>query len=241
MDYKVTIDNFDGPLDLLLHLIKSSDIDIYDISIEEISKQYLDYIQAMKELNLDVASEYLVMASELMVIKSMLLLPQTKLEDEDYEEDPREQLIQRLIEYKQYKELVDDFKTLEEERKKTFSKESSDLQQYKRDNDEIDLGDTTLNDLILAFQKFLERKQLDKPLNTTITKKEYSIQQRSREIKDFLKVKKNIEFSELFEEFNRGYIVVTFLSVLDLAKKHDLIIKQENNFQKIYLSTRESD
>ena len=103
MDYKVTIDNFDGPLDLLLHLIKSSDIDIYVISIEEISKQYLDYIQAMKELNLDVASEYLVMASELMVIKSMLLLPQTKLEDEDYEEDPREQLIQRLIEYKQYK------------------------------------------------------------------------------------------------------------------------------------------
>ena len=241
MDYKVTIDNFDGPLDLLLHLIKSSDIDIYDISIEEISKQYLDYIQAMKELNLDVASEYLVMASELMVIKSMLLLPQTKLEDEDYEEDPREQLIQRLIEYKQYKELVDDFKTLEEERKKTFSKESSDLQQYKRDNDEIDLGDTTLDDLILAFQKFLERKQLDKPLNTTITKKEYSIQQRSREIKDFLNVKKNIEFSELFEEFNRGYIVVTFLSVLDLAKKNDLIIKQENNFQKIYLSTRESD
>lgn len=241
MDYKVTIDNFDGPLDLLLHLIKSSDIDIYDISIEEISKQYLDYIQAMKELNLDVASEYLVMASELMVIKSMLLLPQTKLEDEDYEEDPREQLIQRLIEYKQYKELVDDFKTLEEERKKTFSKESSDLQQYKRDNDEIDLGDTTLDDLILAFQKFLERKQLDKPLNTTITKKEYSIQQRSREIKDVLKVKKNIEFSELFEEFNRGYIVVTFLSVLDLAKKNDLIIKQENNFQKIYLSTRESD
>lgn len=241
MDYKVTIDNFDGPLDLLLHLIKSSDIDIYDISIEEISKQYLDYIQAMKELNLDVASEYLVMASELMVIKSMLLLPQTKLEDEDYEEDPREQLIQRLIEYKQYKELVDDFKTLEEERKKTFSKESSDLQQYKHDDDEIDLGDTTLDDLILAFQKFLERKQLDKPLNTTITKKEYSIQQRSREIKDFLKVKKNIEFSELFEEFNRGYIVVTFLSVLDLAKKNDLIIKQENNFQKIYLSTRESD
>ncbi len=241
MDYKVTIDNFDGPLDLLLHLIKSSDIDIYDISIEEITKQYLDYIQAMKELNLDVASEYLVMASELMEIKSMLLLPQTKLEDEDYEEDPREQLIQRLIEYKQYKELVDDFKILEEERKKTFSKESSDLQQYKRDNDEIDLGDTTLDDLILAFQKFLERKQLDKPLNTTITKKEYSIQQRSREIKDFLKVKKNIEFSELFEEFNRGYIVVTFLSVLDLAKKNDLIINQENNFQKIYLSTRESD
>ena len=241
MDYKVTIDNFDGPLDLLLHLIKSSDIDIYDISIEEITKQYLDYIQAMKELNLDVASEYLVMASELMEIKSILLLPQTKLEDEDYEEDPREQLIQRLIEYKQYKELVDDFKTLEEERKKTFSKESSDLQQYKRDNDEIDLGDTTLDDLILAFQKFLERKQLDKPLNTTITKKEYSIQQRSKEIKDVLKIKKNIEFSELFEEFNRGYIVVTFLSILDLAKKNDLIIKQENNFQKIYLSTRESD
>ena len=107
MQYKVTIENFDGPLDLLLHLIKEQDIDIYDIKIEEITEQYLDYIRAMKELNLSVASEYLVMATELIEMKSKMLLPKKVIETEDdYEEDPREVLIERLLAYKKYKEVT---------------------------------------------------------------------------------------------------------------------------------------
>lgn len=241
MDYKVTIDNFDGPLDLLLHLIKKSDIDIYEISIEEITKQYLDYIQAMKEMSLDVASEYLVMASELMEIKSMMLLPKPEIQEDEFEEDPKEQLIKRLIEYKRYKEITSEFKILEEERKKEFTKPSSDLTPFKKEEAEFDMGDIGLDDLINAFNKFLERKELDKPLNTKITKKEYSVKQRSSEIRNILKTKKKVEFEELFEEMNRGYIVVTFLSILDLAKKQDLVITQEDNFNKIYLCAKGSD
>ena len=111
--YIVTIDNFDGPLDLLLHLIKEEDIDIYDIKIEDITKQYLNYIKRMKELNLEIASEYLVMASELIEMKSKMLLPKKKEQDEDnYEEDPREILIERLLAYKKYKEVTNNFKDL---------------------------------------------------------------------------------------------------------------------------------
>lgn len=240
MDYKVTIDNFDGPLDLLLHLIKKSDIDIYDISIEEITKQYLGYITKMQEMDLDIASEYLIMASELMEIKSSMLLPSTQVEEDTYEEDPREQLIKRLIEYKKYKEITSEFRTLEEERKKEYTKNSSDLSEFKVE-EEVDLGDINIDDLINAFNKLLERKELEKPLNTKITKREYSVKKRSQEIKSILKQKKNVDFEELFEEVNREYIVVTFLSILDLAKKQDLLIKQDDNFSKIYLSLKEGD
>lgn len=241
MDYIVTIDNFDGPLDLLLHLIKKMDIDIYDISIVDVTKQYLDYINNMKQMNLDVASEYLVMAAELMEIKSSSLLPKSNVEEDEYVEDPREQLIKRLIEYKRYKELVPSFKDLEEERQKEYSKDPSDLSEFKIEDEGIDIGDLKLEDLMNAFQEFLKRKQLEKPLNTKITKKEYSVKKRNVEIKEILKQKKKIEFEELFDVMSKDYIVVTFLSILDLARKQDLCIKQDDNFKKIYLSLKESD
>ena len=133
MQYKVTIDNFDGPLDLLLHLIKENNIDIYDIKIEEIAKQYLDYIESMKNLNLSIASEYLVMASELIEMKSRMLLPKKREEDSDeYEEDPREVLIERLLAYKKYKEVTKEFKDLELTRKLVISKEQDNLSKFKR-------------------------------------------------------------------------------------------------------------
>ena len=154
MDYKVTIDNFDGPLDLLLHLIKKSDIDISEIKIEDITKQYLDYIQTMKELNLDVASEYLIMASELMEMKSAMLLPKPEIEDDEYEDNPREQLIKKLIDYKRYKEITNDFKLLEEERKLFFTKPSSNLEIYKKEEQEFNIGNISLDDLVSAFNKF---------------------------------------------------------------------------------------
>ena len=239
MDYKVTIDNFDGPLDLLLHLIKKSDIDIYDIKIEEITKQYLDYISAMKKMDLDIASEYLVMASELMEIKSSMLLPNEKMDDDEYKEDPRENLINRLIEYKRYKEITTELEELEEERNKEYTRESSSLKEFKIETP-IDLGDISLNDLMNAFQKFLDRKNEERTLNTKVTKKGYSVSLRSKEIHNILKEKKKVEFEELFEEYNKEYLVVTFISILDLVKKHNITIKQENNFSKIFLSLKES-
>lgn len=240
MDYKIMINEFEGPMDLLLHLIKISDIDICDISIEEITKQYLDYITAMESLDLDIASEYLIMAAELLEIKSAMLLPRPTTPEDEYEEDPKEKLIQRLLEYKKYKEMTSEFKKLEEERKQIFTKELSDLNEYKQ-NDNIDLGDIDLDSLIFAFNKFLERKKMDEPLNTKITKKEYSISERSHEIRNVLKNKKNVHFEELFDVLTKDYIVVTFLSILTMAKKQEIEIKQNKNFDSIILSLKGSE
>lgn len=234
MEYTVTIDNFEGPLDLLLHLIKQSDIDICNISILDITKQYMDYINKMEELNLNIASEYLTMAAELLEMKSNMLLPKPKLEEDEYEDDPREKLIARLLEYQQYKEATDEFKDLELSRKELFTREPSNLSEFRSvDNNDCNCG--SVDDLLVAFQKFLERKNLEKPLNTKITTKEYSVSVRSNEIKKILNNKKKLYFDELFEEFNKNYVVVTFLSILDLARKQELTIQQENNFEKIYL------
>ena len=238
MDYKIMINEFEGPMDLLLHLVKISDIDICDISIEEITKQYLDYISAMEELNLDIASEYLIMAAELIEIKSAMLLPKPVIEEDEYEEDPKEKLIQRLLEYKKYKEITGEFKKLEDERKQIYTKEISDLSEF-RDNESINIGDVDLNSLMDAFNKFLQRKQLEEPLNTKVTKKEYSVHERSNEIRNILKEKKEMKFEDLFDKFTKDYIVVTFLSILALAKKQELVIKQDNNFDSILLSLKE--
>ena len=238
MDYKITIDAFEGPMDLLLHLIKTSDIDIYDIQLEEITKQYMDYIKAMEELNLNIASEYLTMAAELIEMKSAMLLPNRKTEEDTYEEDPREQLINRLIAYKQYKEITSEFKELELERKQYLTKLPNSLSEFKDEDIPLNFGDVGITDLLNAFQKFLERKQEEKPMHTTVTKKEYSVHVRSNEIRSLLKKKKKVEFEELFEVITKDYVVVTFLSILDLAKKQELEIKQENNFSKIFLSLK---
>lgn len=240
MDYKITINNFDGPLDLLLHLIKQSNIDIFDISIEEITKQYLGYIKAMEKLNLNIASEYLSMAAELIEIKSSILLPNNNVGNDEFEEDPREQLIQRLLEYKQYKEITSTFKNLEELRKEIYTKEPTNLSEYREDEEIKLVSDLTVDDLLNAFQKFLDRKDLEKPLSTKITRKEYSITERNHEIRSLLKLKGKITFDELFETFTKDYVVVTFLSILELAKKQELEITQENNFKKIFLVAKGS-
>lgn len=236
MDYKIMIDEFEGPMDLLLHLIKKENIDIIDISIEAITKQYLDYIEQMENLNLDIASEYLIMAAELLEIKSSKLLP--KKNDEEEEEDLEANFINRLIEYKQYKEVTEQFKELEETRKEIYTKIPDSLNQYKEDS-KIDLGDTTIDDLVNAFSKFLNRKEMEKPLNTKITAKEYNIDERSYEIKKILKKNKRMNFRELFDVYRRDYVVITFLSILSMAKKQEIDIKQDNNFKDIYISLKE--
>lgn len=235
--YQITINDFEGPLDLLLHLIKKQDMDIMDISIEEITKQYLEFIEKMEEMNLNIASEYLIMAAELIEIKSSILLPKKEVEDEE-EEDPRENLINRLIEYKKYKEITGEFEKLEQDRKKYFTKEMEDLSVYRDEGSEINLGDIDLNTLMDAFSKFLMRKEEEKPLNTKISKKEYSVKQRSTEIIGVLKKKKKMNFEELFEIRRKDYIIVTFLSILSLARNGQISIKQDDNFDNIYLSLR---
>ncbi len=232
MEYEVKIDIFEGPLDLLLHLIKESRVDIWDIKIVDITSQYLNYIQAMETLNLNVASEYLVMASELIEMKSKMLLPRYQDENETEEEDPREVLIQRLIEYQKYKDMTKDFKELESLRQEFYTKAPESLKEYVEPGAIIS-NDVSLDDLMKAFQKFLERKKASEPLSTTVTKKEITVEERRKSIRSILKQKGKVDFFELFEEVTNEYIVVTFLAILEMARKNELSICQERDFDKI--------
>ena len=228
--YDITLNDFTGPMDLLLSLIKQHKMDIMNIKLEIIIDEYLDYINKLQEKNLDIASSYLVMASELLEIKSRMLLP--KIEEEDEEEDPKERLLNRLIIYQEYKDQVEKFKELENERSNFYTKIPSNLDEYKDSNTKIDF-DITIDDLVHAFEKFLERVELEKPINTKVTKKELSVEDEIRSIKSKLIKNKKINFYELFEIKTKEYIVVTFLAILEMAKKHELRIIQEDNFDNI--------
>lgn len=231
MEYSVNLPEFEGPLDLLLHLIKKDDINIFDISIDNITKQYLEYINKMEELNLNIASEYLVMASDLLELKSRTLLP--KKEEETDDEDPRDILIKRLLNYQNYKESVEKLREYETIRKEVYTREPT-LEEYKNKVDNTNLN-ISLDDLISALSRFLENKEAAKPLTTKITNKEYSVGKRSIEIRDILRKKKKVNFFELFEEVSKEYIVVTFLAILNMSKRNELYIKQENNFENILI------
>ncbi len=233
MTYEVTLEQFSGPLDLLLHLVKESKVDIWDIQIEVIAQQYLDYIQKMEELNLNVASEYLVMASELVEMKSKMLLPREKDADEEEEDlDPREQLVKRLLEYEQYKRMTENFKELESIRQEIYTKTPENLKPYVEADTQI-VADVTLDDLMSAFEKFLERKKFSKPIETKVTKKELSIEERRVSIRNILKRKKRVDFVELFDSFTKEYIVVTFLAILEMARRQELMIRQDRTFDSI--------
>ena len=239
MDYSIKINEFEGPLDLLLHLIKQSNIDIYDIEICQITKQYLDYINKMEELNINVAASYIVMAAELMEIKSKSLLPKKEEETEDEEEEiiSKENLINKLIEYKKYKEMAPSFKELETNRQNIYIKSPEKLNNYL-DEIVVKNEDTSIDDLVDAFKKFLERKNLEKPISTKITNKEYSVKERKHNIKNILREKKKVLFTELFEDNNTGFIIVTFLSILEMTKEKEIIIKQDTNFSNITIELK---
>jgi segregation and condensation protein A len=247
MEYNVKVDVFEGPLDLLLHLINKLEIDIYDIPMTEITEQYMMYIHTMQELQLDVASEYLVMAATLLAIKSKMLLP--KHEDElldeelidEYEEDPREELVERLLEYRRYKEAANELKEKEQDRSLYFTKPPSDLSEYAEEikSERLDLN-VTIYDMLGAFHKLLRRKKLQKPLNTKIARQEISIETRMEEILNELKnTNGEINFYHLFPKPIRSHIVVTFLAILELMKRNDIFVKQEDNFGDIWISLKE--
>lgn len=235
-----TIEDFSGPLDLLLHLVKESKMDIYEVPIEHITSEYLEFIDKMEEMNIDVASEYLVLASELVHLKSKMLLNIKDSEDEneqlEFKIGTEEELRNRLIEYKRYKELSEDFRLLENKRSEVLTKLPESLKEYKED---VALNtDTTIDDLVKAMQEFLERRKYSKPLSTKITKKELSVEKRTYEIRNILAKHKKVDFFDLFTELTKDYIVVTFLSVLEMTKNKEINIKQEENFSNIIIEAK---
>ena len=232
MEIDFKINDFEGPLDLLLHLIKEAKMDIMNIEIEEITRQYMEFLDKQEKMNLEVSSEYLVLASELLEIKSRLLLPRNNTPDEEVEEDPREELINRLLEYQAYKDITKVLQEKELLRRDIYTKIPENIHNYVEENHEIH-ADVTLDDLVKALQNYYQRKNDNKPLNTKVTVNEISVSSRRHDIKKLLKSKKRVSFFELFPVMTKEYIVATFLAILEMAKNRELVIKQENNFEDI--------
>lgn len=237
MDYTFKIDEFEGPLDLLLHLIKESNINIQDIEINQITEQYLNYLNKMDELNINVASSYLVMAAELMEIKSKSLLPIEEEPVEDEEVVSKENLINKLLEYQKYKEMASKFQELESERNNIYVKPPEKISNYL-DTKIVNDNGTTVDDLVEAFKKFLDRLDKEKPITTKITSKEYSVKERKNGLRKILQNKHKVKFDELFTENNRPYIIVTFLSILEMTKDNEVILKQDDNFDDILIELK---
>lgn len=229
------IGDFEGPLDLLLHLVKQSKIEISELKLVDITKQYIDFLKKMEDMNLDIASEYLVVASELIEMKSRFLLPRQEKEESDEEEiNPEEELKRRLLEYKKYKESVSSFRELENNRSAYFTKVPEKREIYTSEKLE-NTENITPMDLLKALEKLLERKEYSKPLNTKITKKELSVTDRVVSIRKILKLNKRVDFLSLFEELTKEYVVVTFLGILEMAKNNEITLKQDKNFDTIIL------
>lgn len=235
----ISIDNFEGPLDLLLHLVKTSKMDIYEINITYIIEEYLKYISEMQELNIDVASEYLVMAAELIHLKSKMLInidDEETSDEDDFSITSEEDLKNKLIEYEKYKRSTDSLRELEENRKEYLTREPQNIMEYKADfeyNNEL-----SIDDLIKAFLEYRKRLDKEKPIETKITRKEVSVKDRINHIRTLLKQNKKIIFTDLFENFTKEYVVVTFLSILNMSKNNEINILQKDNFSPIYIEGR---
>lgn len=225
MAFTITIDQFEGPLDLMLHLIKDNKLDLFDLNMDVLTEQYLHYLNAMESMHLEIASEYLSELSGLIEYKSKKLLPREKVViEEEYEEDQRERLVKRLLEYQRFKEVSSTFEKKYEERQLLMSKPMSEETQ-KWLNTTIE-GEFKGNpyDLIKAMQKVLRRAALQHPYETKMTVKELSLDERVVQIKKRLRdwVGK-MSFEELCSDCtNLHMIIVTFLSVLDLIKHKEI-------------------
>jgi segregation and condensation protein A len=239
MEYNFTINDFEGPLDLLLHLVKSAKLDIYSINIKDLIDEYLDFINSMDKLNIDVTSEYLVMAAELIHLKSKMLINKTDEEEdtEDYSINTEEDLRNKLVEYEKIKNITSSFKDLALNRQQIYEKSPENYHEFV-DKPLYQETESDINTLYEAILEFQHRLKLQQPLKTKITKKEINIEDRKRDIRNILDKKGKVNFLDLFEEVSKEYIIVTFLSILDMSKSDEILIEQEANFKPIIIEKR---
>lgn len=237
MEYQVTVDQFTGPLDLLLHLIKEHDMDLLDLDVAAVCDQYLAYIQTMDPSLLEAVSEYLVMAAWLIEMKSKLLLPKPEIDEEDDYEAERKRMIERLIEKNRINGILEAFEASYDKRQTMHSKIPSALEEYLPSGEETIPEGMEVYDLIKAMQRVMQRRALLQPLESKIARVEISIDERTEQIRSyFLRHKdKTVDFEDLFDEGDRYFAIVTFLSILVLVKNSELLITQSGNFEKIYL------
>jgi segregation and condensation protein A len=232
--YQIRLPFFEGPLDLLLHLIRDNRVDIYDIPIAQVTDQYMQYLSLMEALDLEIAGEFIVMAATLIEIKSKMLLPPTVAEIEDEEEpiDPRLELVERLLEYQKYKEAASMFQGLEEERRKVFVRGEADYDTgYELP---VLYDDITSFDLLAALRRMLEDVGEGQEEVTSIQRRKITVRMKMSEI--WRKVKdtaQGVLFDDLFEEKSRYEIVTTFLAMLELLRLRRIRVSQRKAFEGI--------
>lgn len=229
MSYKVKLEIFEGPLDLLLHLIKKDEIDIYDIPISGITNQYLKYIEFMKLLDLSIAGEFLVMAATLMHIKSKMLLPQPEIEEEIDEEDPRAELVRRLLEYKKFKEAANELHNRNLRQKDYYARGVT--VDVDKDGEE-EYFEASIFDLITAFNKVM--KEIPKTLFHEVIKDEFTVEEKMHDIFHMLVERLSVSFNELFKKArNKTEVITTFLAILELIRLKEITVKQNKTFGDI--------
>jgi segregation and condensation protein A len=239
MAINVKLEAFEGPLDLLLHLIEKAEVDIYDIPIAEITDQYLHYINMMDVHDLEISSEFIVMAATLLEIKSKMLLPKQKKEENSEDNiDPREELIRKLIEYKKYKEASLELKDKLGIYSKVFYKPPEPIEDYLTDVTSI--SNVSLDMLYISFRNILLKNESKKRNNfREIYREVVTVEDKIRLINKLLASKPSFYFDDLFVScYNKYEIIVTFLAVLELLKRRSLIIEQEKNYARILIKRR---
>ena len=221
------INEFSGPLDLLLHMVKKHEVDIYDIDLKVIIDEYIDFINSTNKDDLDQLSEYLIMASELIHLKSKLLLGFDDEEDDsNYEINSEEDLRNRLIEYEKFQGISDELRNLEAKRQDYFTKTPENKKEYVS-NEKKNILNMDIKELIQAFLDVQSRVEYRKPITTKIAKKETSIKE------------KKVEFTDLFNEYSKEELVITLLSLLEMSKNNEVFLSQDKNFSKIFIEVRD--
>lgn len=239
----IKIENFEGPFDLLLHLIKKNEMDIYNIKIYEITNHYIDYLNSMKELDLEITSEFIVMAATLLEIKSKMLLPKDKKQnsEEISEEDPREMLAQKLIEYNKFKKAAEFLALKKGQYGIVFSKKPEIIEDIGSNiNNEQLLKDITMLDLYNLYNDLINKYNNKINRENTIQKEipidKYKIEDKMNYLKEILYYNKEIKFNEIVLTCSSKIeVIVTFLALLELIKERHAKVVQENNFSKIYI------
>ncbi len=232
----IKLDAFEGPLDLLLHLIKKEEVDIWNIPIARITEQYLDYLQVMKDLNINVAGEWLLMAATLIYIKSRLLLPPDPVTEsqEEAQEDPRKELVYQLLEHQKFKNAAQMLYTREEVENSVWHRPPQDGLE-----DEKEVVAVTLFDLVKAFHEIVQRFEAKRAME--LTQEEVSIEQKIEDIRRLLLVHNTMLFSTLFAEArSKRHLIVTFLALLELVRLREIWIYQKKAFDEIYITKGKS-
>ncbi|MEO8473733.1 MAG: segregation/condensation protein A [Chryseolinea sp.] len=244
-NFEVKLPLFEGPFDLLLFFIERDELDIYDIPISKITNDFLDYVRAMEEFNIEVASEFILVAATLMRIKSKMLLPRPQIDEQGNEVDPRDELVRHLLEYKKYKSVIDNFHKMEEvellkEKRGNLMKELKALAEIT--NVEAELQDVTIFKLMTIFEKILKRHDAEKnkPVHQVI-QYPYTVEEQKKYIVDMLSTKETVAFTEVLESFpTRIGLIFNFLAILEMLAYQVLTIQVGEGFSNFWISKAET-